>query len=166
MVISRTELPNVMTLLLMTVRWSFSISVTDFSSSPFFFSQWILMRTFFSQNLASISGSGSSRGSLEEFLSELELSPSAKSWVFFTKTTDSMFFFLVCSSSVVTRSCSCFKYLIASPRTEALSICQWHKKPWFQIENYLTETRMLETMNCCNINTIKLWLPENWTSKI
>lgn len=143
MVMSRVEFPKGKTLLLTTVRWRFSISLSIFTTKPFCFSQWIRMRTSLSETLASISGSAASDDWLSEFSSHEEVSSSADSWDFLTKTTDSTVLFLVCSSSTFKRSWSCFTYLIASPRTEALSIYKQKTlgfTQWIPIKNQEEKT--------------------------
>lgn len=113
--------PKVMTLLFITVNWSFSISAIVISTIPFLFSQWTLIRTFLPDNLASISGNAIEPYSVST-VESLDL---------FTTTTDSMVFWLACSSRNLTLSCKCFRYLIVPPSTDALSVYKpnyHHKK--------------------------------------
>lgn len=84
------------------------------------------MRICLPQALASISGSGCSRG-LSLFSSEESSSSSPVNDDFLTRTTDSMVFFVACSSNVFTLSWRYFKYLIASPKTDVLSVCMQKK---------------------------------------
>ncbi|KAM7520342.1 hypothetical protein LguiB_019304 [Lonicera macranthoides] len=65
--------------------------------------QWTLIRTFFSEILASISHRNSLKHPLE-FSSHEDESSLAERLDLFMKTTDSSDFFLVCSSSCFTRS--------------------------------------------------------------
>ena len=109
-------LPKGKRLLLWTMKWSFSNSLSIFAARPLCLSLWVLMSTSLPVTLTSISGSEWS-----QWLSEF--SSSAKRIDLFNRTEELVVLFAVFSSRVCTRSCSCFTYLIASPNTEALSIC-------------------------------------------
>lgn len=118
---SREELLKAMTLVLTTERWSFSISEMALANAPLWFSHWSLINMDLSHTLALICGRDLPWLSLE-ISSVNEVSSSLEWWDLFRSTADSMLFFATWSSRDRTFSWSCFRCLMASPRTEALSI--------------------------------------------
>lgn len=118
---------------------SLSNSARHLTSNPFLLSQCMRIIILLSTARASISGTGPSSSSSMTSTSTLWSTPAggtaaavpcmpvlsamATAKGFFELESERTRFFGICSSILLNFSCSVFTYLIASPSTEALSIC-------------------------------------------
>lgn len=144
-VILSMEVPNGITLLLIILRWSFSISDKMSFITPFLFLQYTLTRTSVSSEILT-SISGDDNGGWPPGVLQYEISPAEEEisseeteirgrfeikedillWVLLADCSSRSSLFS--ASSILMRSWSCSRYFMAPPRTDALSNCQKKKK--------------------------------------